>query len=146
MRVLSPRIEPPLRGLDGSTASTATLVTEREQVHPERFDEGALADAGRAGDAESHRVARMRHQLFEDRLAELRAIGAPALEQRDRLRQRATIAAAHAVAPGLQRGGVLRAAAHARFARIAASTSRAAFGTGVPGPKTAATPPACRSA
>jgi hypothetical protein len=43
MRVLSPRIEPPVRA-DGSTASTATL-WPLPISHAERIDGGGLADA-----------------------------------------------------------------------------------------------------
>ena len=45
MRVLSPRIEPPLRVELGSTASTATRCPAAGEVRPERVDERRLADA-----------------------------------------------------------------------------------------------------
>ncbi len=45
MRVLSPRMLPPVTGLLGSTASTATRCPCSTQVRPEGLDEGALADA-----------------------------------------------------------------------------------------------------
>ena len=45
MRVLSPRMLPPVRALDGSMASTATRLAGPGEVRAERVDEGALADA-----------------------------------------------------------------------------------------------------
>ena len=57
MRVLSARIEPPVRAEDGSTASTATLWPRCGQERAERVDGGRLADAGRAGDADADRLA-----------------------------------------------------------------------------------------
>ena len=76
------------------------------------------------------------HQRVEHLLAALAVLGAPALEQRDGLRDHAPVAGTH---PRDEvRGGVeLR---HARRSRIERSTSRAAFGTCVPGPNTFDTP------
>ncbi len=48
IRVLSPRIEPPVRAEEGSTASTATLWPLLDQIHAEHIDGGRLADAGRS--------------------------------------------------------------------------------------------------
>ncbi len=45
MRVLSPRMLPPERVAEGSTASTATRCPDSREVGAERLDEGALADA-----------------------------------------------------------------------------------------------------
>ena len=143
MRVLSPRMLPRVTGLLGSTASTATRWPALEQVEPERFDERALAHAGRAGDADAQRAARVRHQRVEDLLAALGVIGARALEQRDRARDRAAVARADRCAN--VRSGLLRFA-HRLRARTTWSTSRAAFGTAVPGPNTAATPLSRRNA
>ena len=62
MRVLSPRIEPPPRLDEGSMASTASERPLLEQRQAEALDEGRLADARHAGDAEPHRFARVRQQ------------------------------------------------------------------------------------
>ena len=67
MRVLSPRIEPPLRALDGSTASTATRWPAVDEVQAERLDERRLAGAGRAADADARRGAGRGQELVEER-------------------------------------------------------------------------------
>ena len=52
MRVLSPRMEPPVRRDVGSTASTARRVAGGDEVHAELVDRRRLADARHARDAE----------------------------------------------------------------------------------------------
>ena len=99
IRVLSPRIEPPVRAEEGSTASTATLWPLLDQVHAERVDGGGLADAGRAGDADADRLAGVGQQRLHQIARRGLMIGAPALDQRDGARQRRAVAA---------RGGPLR--------------------------------------
>ena len=54
IRVLSPSTEPPVRTLDGSTASTPTRWPVGGQPAAERLDEGRLPDAGHAGDADPY--------------------------------------------------------------------------------------------
>ena len=88
MRVLSPRIEPPLRVLDGSTASTATRWPALDEVQPERLDERRLPRAGRAGDADADRAAGVREHLGEQRLGVVAVVGPGRLDERDRARQR----------------------------------------------------------
>ena len=53
MRVLSPRIEPPPKGEEGSTAKTAKLRPSLQQMQAESLDKGRLADARHAGDADT---------------------------------------------------------------------------------------------
>ena len=92
MRVLSPRIEPPVRLEDGSTASTATLWPCAGERGAERVDGGRFAGAGRAGDAEPHRLAGQRQQFLHQLVRLLAVIGALALDQRDGARQRRAVA------------------------------------------------------
>ena len=54
IRVLSPRIEPPERALEGSIASTASRLPVAMRARAEGLDEGGLAHAWRARDAEAH--------------------------------------------------------------------------------------------
>ena len=96
MRVLSPRIEPPVRVEDGSTASTATLWPCAGEISAERVDGGRLAGAGRAGDAEPHRLAGQRQQFLHQKVRLLAMVGALALDQRDGARQRRAVAGADA--------------------------------------------------
>ena len=96
MRVLSPRIEPPVRLDDGSTASTGDLVALAGERGAERVDGGGLAGAGRAGDAEPHRLAGRRQQFLHQQVRLLAVIGALALDQRDGARQRGAVAGFYA--------------------------------------------------
>ena len=110
MRVLSPRIEPPVRVEDGSTASTATLWPCAGQIAAERVDDGGLAGAGRAGDAEPHRLAGQRQQLLHQPMRLAAVVGALALDQRDGARQHGALAGADAGGEGGDRLGGSREA------------------------------------
>ena len=88
MRVLSPRIDPPDRALDGSTASTATRCPSSIDVLAEAVDERGLADAGRAADADADRAAGRRRSTASSRSTRLGAVvGARRLDQGDRPRR-----------------------------------------------------------
>ena len=147
IRVLSPRTEPPLTELDGSTASTATRCPACDEVQPERLDQRRLAHARRAGDAHAQRVAGGGQQRGHRRARQRLVVGARGFRQRDRLGERAAVARADAgdQARALRdvrrhladrvmgrRAQVLTAAVCA--ARIFASTSAAHAGIAVPGP------------
>ena len=95
IRVLSPRIDPPLRVLDGSTARTATRCSRSTSVQPERLDERRLPGPGRPGDADPDRVARVWQHVGEQLFRVLTVITPRGLDQRDRPRQRAPIAVDH---------------------------------------------------
>ena len=75
IRVLSPRIEPPVRADDGSTASTATRCPAAGQVDAERVDERRLADPGHAADADPARSPGVRQQLDQQLLRLLPVVG-----------------------------------------------------------------------
>jgi hypothetical protein len=79
-------------------ASTATRWPLRDQVQAQRLDEGALADAGHAGDAEAERLAGVRQQFGQQRVGLRAVVGAGGLEQRDRLGDGAALAAADGAA------------------------------------------------
>ena len=73
MRVLSPRMLPPVTGLDGiDRQHRDAMALPRSASEPERLDEAALADARRAGDADARSRRRCRHERVEDRLARAR--------------------------------------------------------------------------
>ena len=86
-----------MRVLDGSTASTATLLPGVDEVHAERLDERGLPRARRAGDADAYRVPGRGHELVEQRDRVRPMIGAGRLDERDRPRERPPIAGAHRV-------------------------------------------------
>ena len=67
MRMRSPRIEPPVIGLDGSTATMPTVLPRGAQLGDERVDERRLAGARHAGDADDVRLAALGVQAVEDR-------------------------------------------------------------------------------
>ena len=71
-----------------------------DQRHAEHVDGGGLTDAGRAGDADPHRIAgggeKRLHQIARLRLM----IGAAAFNQRDRARQRGAVAGANGIGKG----------------------------------------------
>ena len=128
---------PPCDGTARIDRQHRDLMAALEQVDPEALDESALADAGRAGNAHAHRPARVRHEFFENRPAALGLFRSLAFEQGDGFRHGLSVAAANGL--GLFFRGA-SALAHELRARITWSTSRAAPGTAVPGPKIAATP------
>ncbi len=68
MRVLSPRMLPPVRVDDGSTASTATRRPAAVRSVPSASMNVDLPDAGNAGDADAVRAARVREQPGEQLL------------------------------------------------------------------------------
>jgi hypothetical protein len=62
----------------------------------ERVDGGGFAGAGRAGDAEPHRLAGRRQQLLHQKVRASAVIGALALDQGDGARQSRAISGADA--------------------------------------------------
>ena len=73
MRVLSPRIEPPETLELGIDREHRDAMAVRDQLQAERLDEGRLADAGHARDAEAERRrAPARQQRVEQRVGALR--------------------------------------------------------------------------
>ena len=84
MRVLSPRMDPPLRELVGIDREHRDPVAPLGQVHAELIDEGALADPRHPGDADASRPAGVREQLLEDPLGPPSMLQVGALDQRDR--------------------------------------------------------------
>ena len=81
IRVLSPRIEPPLRVLDGSTASTATRWPCSTRWTPSASMNVDLPGARRAGDADTHRATGVRQHLGEQRLGLGAVVGPRRLDQ-----------------------------------------------------------------
>ena len=95
IRVLSPRIEPPDRSLDGSTASTATRWPCSTAWQAERLDERRLACARGAGEPEPHRAGRCRAAASSSSARASRAVVGPRrLDQRDGPGQRPAVAGA----------------------------------------------------
>src|SRR4051812_27490354 len=111
-----------------------------DHVDAERLDERRFPGAGRAADADPHRVPGSREQFFEQRPCVLTMVVARRLDERDRTRQRAPIT-------GPDRGGELGAVAHAfaRRSRTSLRMSDAARGMLLPGPNTALTPACWRN-
>ncbi|BDH57436.1 hypothetical protein MTP03_23750 [Tsukamurella sp. PLM1] len=88
MRVLSPRMDPPLRVDDGSTASTATLCPNEIRWLPRAsmvvdFHPGHAGDPHAGGD----RRVRSRRHLEQQLLREGLMVGAPGLDEGDGARQ-----------------------------------------------------------
>ena len=125
---------------DGSTASTATRWPLLDQEQAQRLDEGALADARHAGDAEAERAAGVRQQRVQQLVGARAVVGARRLEQRDRLGHARGAAPAPAARARRRHqrlvGGcsMRRAQRCCRALRICSSTSLALAGIGVPGP------------
>src|SRR5439155_12371693 len=118
------------------------LLPETDQMEAESLDEGALAHPGHAAHADAGGAARVGEHELEEPLRRALVVGARALDQRDRLGERAA-------APRTHVGGQRLGAARRRWRHYAAvpppspiswSTRRAAFGIFVPGPKIAFTP------
>ena len=111
MRVLSPRIEPPLRVLDGSTASTATrwpCVDER--AAPSASMNVDLPDAGRAARCRPGPTPPVRgSSVVEQRVGLVAVVGPGRLDERDRPRQRPPVAR--------RRTAARASSAHARSTR-----------------------------
>ena len=76
MRVLSPRIEPPLRVLDGSTASTATRWPASTRCRPSASMNVDLPAPGAPRDADADRAAGRGQQLGEQRVGVGAVVGA----------------------------------------------------------------------
>ena len=91
-RIRSPSSAPCENGLDGSTETTPTLASVRADVADEGGDEGRLSDAGRAGQAERVGAAGVRVEIRDDLVGERVGV----LDERDRPRERAPVAAADA--------------------------------------------------
>jgi hypothetical protein len=82
------------------------LVALPRQHRAERIDGGRFADAGRAGDADAHRLAGRSEQRLRQRRGGAAVIGALALDQRDGARQHGAVAGADALRQALDiRGG-----------------------------------------
>src|SRR5207247_3078214 len=124
------------------------LLPEADQMEAEGLDESALAHPGHAAHADAGGAARVGEHELEEPLRRALVVGARALDQRDRLGERAPAPRAHV-------GGQRLGAARRRWRHYAAvpppspiswSTRRAAFGIFVPGPKIAFTPALSRKA
>ena len=75
---------PPETGLEGSTLSTARdSPRSRDEVHAEGVDEGALAHARHAGDADAVRMAGVRQDGVQQAGRQLGIPRQIALDQRD---------------------------------------------------------------
>jgi hypothetical protein len=96
MRVLSPRIEPPPRVLDGSTASTATSCPASTRFRPSVSMNVDFPAPG-AADPDPRRAAGRRQQLVEKCRRLVAVIGTGRFHERDRLGERASVAGAHRV-------------------------------------------------
>ena len=101
IRTRSPSRAPPVNGLVGSTAITPTVWPGTADLRGEPIDERALARAGRAGDADEIRAAGPWERSC-------RISSAPAgrlvLDERDRPRDRARVAASTRSASGIVEG------------------------------------------
>ena len=89
----SPSRAPRVKGLEGSIESTATSRSALRSSRGQRPDQGALADPGRAGEADDPRLAGARVDLA-DQLPAGRVVG---LDQGDRPRQRPLVAGEEAL-------------------------------------------------
>ena len=75
IRVLSPRIEPPVRVDDGSTASTATRCPSPVRRVPSSSMNVDFPTPGHPADAHPVRAARVRQQLHQQLLGGLAVVG-----------------------------------------------------------------------
>ena len=101
------------------------------QVQAQGFNEGGLAHARHAADAQTERLARVGQQRREQLICLRAVIGAGGFEQRDRFGHGAALQGA--IAP--HNAALDRFRGHAATAlRICSSTSLALAGMGVPGP------------
>ena len=66
MRVLSPRIEPPDTELDGIDGEHGHPMARVDDVEAEGLDEGGLAGAGNAGDADAATLAGVGEEGFDE--------------------------------------------------------------------------------
>ena len=131
-RIRSPSSAPCVNGLDGSTEITPTVRSSLAHVADERADQRRLADAGRAGDADHERRARLRVELAHELVRERVAV----LDERDRARERAPVAGADAGGEILERPRAAHAQAlgrrrpRARAVRASARTRAPAADAG----------------
>ena len=117
-----------------------------DQEQAQGFDEGALADAGHARQADAQRTPRRGQQCVEQRVGACTVVRPRALQQRDGLGHGAALhrpgRADDAVVQGLvgfgqghsRRGVDMGIQTAAAWALICSSTSLALTGIGVPGP------------
>ena len=110
MRVLSPRIDPPERPDDGSTASTASRVPLLDTWHPNASMNVDLPDPG-APEMPSRGTSRCGADRLEQLHRLVPVVGAGRLHQGDRPPQQAPVAGEHVVgeAHGSVRGRSARA-------------------------------------
>ena len=87
-RIRSPSTAPWVNGLEGSIESTPTSRSALRSSRGQRPDQGALADPGRAGEADDPRLAGAREELGDEPVALRVAV----LDQADRARQRPLVA------------------------------------------------------
>ena len=146
MRVLSPRIEPPDRADDGSTASTATFEPAAVSVDAQLVDEGRLADPGHPADPDPARSPGVRQQLDQQLLRPLAVVTAPRLDQGDGARHHPPVPGQHTLderrdvdlpSPDPE---AMQSTVSGRATDSARSRSCAASPMTVPGRKTAAAP------
>ena len=95
MRVLSPRIEPPLRVLDGSTASTATRWPSATTCSPSASMKVDLPAPGAPEMPMRIAAPVCGKHLREQRFGFFAVVGTRRLHERDRTRQRAAVAVDH---------------------------------------------------
>ncbi len=142
------------RGIDRQDRDS--LVTLADDVHPEGFNESALADAGDAGDAVTDRIAGVRQARLDQLSGAFTVVRARAFDQGDGLGERGAIAGKNAVEHVGERShewGAAPLRSRFRFAvRVVVGgwavggverawrISRAAAGMRVPGPDMTATP------
>jgi hypothetical protein len=100
IRVLSPRIDPPERGVDGEDGDPRP---GRGQGHAQLVDEGRLAHPGHAADPHPPGAAGVRQQLDQQLLRPLAVVAAVGLDERDRPRHGPSVPGQH---PLGQRGDV----------------------------------------
>ena len=110
----------------------------RDEAHPHRVDERALADAGDAGHADAPRCPGRGQEAREQRLRDGCVVVVAALDERDRLRQSGAVAAPYAALVRVEREP-RTLAAHDRDSNRS-SRSSAASAITVPGPKIATAP------
>ena len=97
IRVLSPRIEPPVRLDDGSTASTATRCPSPVSIVPNASMNVDLPDARHPADADPPRPAAVREQLGQQLLRQRPVLGPGGLDEGDGARDDRPLPVEHAL-------------------------------------------------